>query len=175
MHWPPGLCSSWCGFSQAARPGKSVVPSLGRCWVEPGWCRWGSSSQLLAPGQGPPTAAIPELCGTPSPTQSPCLVLRGAVRLLKPGRPCRTAPPHPKSPRGPRSATLSQGQLSHIWPQNMVLKGAGPQPASPLPSHTHRPFTVCPQGSNGPLRSVMQRVSTAFTYWRAEKPSHAPH
>ena len=88
-------------------------PLLLMVWLQPGcWTRQGCGSKLgrvlggarlvqmgvLLTAPGPPTAAIPEFCGTPSPTQLPRLVLRGAVRLLKPGRPSRTALPHPKRP-----------------------------------------------------------------------------
>ena len=157
MHWPPGLCSSWRGFSQATGPGKSVVPSSGKCWVEPGWCRWGSSSQLLAPGQGPPTAAIAELCGIPSPTQSPRLVLRGAVRLLKPGRPCRTDPPYPKPPRDLCSATLSQGQLPTSGPKMWCSRVLGQSQPAPCPVTLTGLHCLSP-GERNPVQGRLQRL-----------------
>lgn len=170
MHWPPGLCSSWHGFSQATGPGKSVVPSSGRCWVEPGWCRWGSSSQLLAPGQGPPTAAIAELCGIPSPTQSPRLVLRGAVRLLKPGRPCRTAPPYPKPPRGLRSATLSQGHLPTSGPKMWCSRVLGQSQPAPCPVTLTGLSLSVPRGegpSAGPAAKTALRTGNRHKGLRA--------
>ena len=70
-------------------------------------------------------------------------------------------PSLPQTSSRPVLSHTKSGTAAHIWPQNVVLKGAGPEPASPLSSHTHRPSLSVPRGeepSAGPAAETALRT-----------------
>ena len=147
-------------------------PLLLMAWLQPGhWTRQECGSKLGKVLGGARLVQVGVLLTAPGPRPratdcSHCRALRHpqshpvttpcperCSKAAKAREALQNSPSLSQTSSRPALSHTKSGTPAHIWPQNVVLKGAGPEPASHLPSHTHRPFIVCPQGRGTQCRA----------------------